>query len=308
MAERDRIEQLNQAVDAVLAGGEGPALLAALRDLPGPEFRARLKSELMKEARNMMTASYIRPGLRTVTPYLHVDGAGRFLEFVRQAFGAEETFRTGRPDGTVMHAEVKLGDSMLEVADAAPSAVGLHLYVPDVDDVYRRAVAAGGASLQAPRLQPYGDREAAVRDPFGNNWYIATHQGASYRPEGLHTLTPYLHPRGVGGVIEFVQKAFDAEVAERHESPDGVVQHAKIRIGDSLIEMGEPHGEWGAMPGTLHLYVEDADALYRRALEAGATSLYEPADTGYGDRGSGVVDPFGNQWYIHTYLSLSGGN
>lgn len=291
MAERDPMEQLNQAMEAVL------------RELPDPRFRARLKADLIEEARHMTASKHIRPGLRTVTPYLHVQGAAGFIEYVREAFGAEEISRTARPDGAVMHAEVKLGDSILEVADAPPTAVGLHLYVPDADEVYRRAVAAGGKTLHTPVDQPYGDREASVRDPFGNNWYIATHQGGWYVPEGLHSLTPYLHPRGVAGVIDFVQQAFGAAVVERDASPEGVVQHAKIRIGDSMIEMGEPHGEWQPMPGILHLYVEDADALYRRALDAGATSLYEPSNTSYGDRGSGVRDPFGNSWYIHTYLS-----
>ena len=79
--------------------------------------------------------------------------------------------------------------------------------------------------------------------------------------------------------------------------------HAKIRIGDSIIEMGEAHGQWGPMPATIHLYVSDTDAVYRQAMAAGAAkSLSEPADQPYGDRMAGVEDACGNRWYIATHM------
>src|SRR5439155_501428 len=77
-----------------------------------------------------------------------------------------------------------------------PALTGLHLYVPDADQVYRAALEAGADSLRAPVDQPYGDREASVRDVAGNHWYIATHQTGGHVPAGLGTVTPYLHPRG----------------------------------------------------------------------------------------------------------------
>jgi PhnB protein len=160
--------------------------------------------------------------------------------------------------------------------------------------------------------QFYGDREASVKDPGGNLWYVATHKwdaspeepAANFIPEGLRAVTPYLHPKGTGRMIEFLKQAFDAVEVQRHESPDATVMHAKIRIGDSILEMGEAHGEFGPMPATIHLYVNDTDATYQRALDAGATSIVPPADTPYGDRSAGVIDPSGNHWYIATRISV----
>jgi uncharacterized glyoxalase superfamily protein PhnB len=127
----------------------------------------------------MRAANPVPEGLRTVTPFLMVEGAARLIEFLRHAFAAEETSRTATPDGAVMHATVRIGDSTVEVADARgewramPSA--LHLYVGDVDATYQRALRGGAASVYEPADRFYGDREAGVRDPCGNVWFIATH-------------------------------------------------------------------------------------------------------------------------------------
>jgi uncharacterized glyoxalase superfamily protein PhnB len=150
--------------------------------------------------------------------------------------------------------------------------------------------------------QPYGDREGSVKDAFGNHWYIATHQGATYIPEGLRTVTPYLHARGADRLITFVKNAFGAEEVERDLGPQGTIVHAKLKIGDSILELGEAHEEFGPMASTLHLYVPDTDALYERALQAGATSIQPPADQPYGDRSAGVKDAFGNRWSIATHM------
>ena len=82
--------------------------------------------------------------------------------------------------------------------------------------------------------------------------------------------------------------------------PDGRIMHAQVTIGDSVVMMGEPSGEFKPMPGSIYLYVNDTDAVYKRALEAGATSFMEPADQFYGDRNAGVKDPSGNIWFIAT--------
>jgi uncharacterized glyoxalase superfamily protein PhnB len=179
-----------------------------------------------------------------------------------------------------------------------PTPTGLHLYVPDADQVYRRALEAGAESLHAPVDQPYGDREAGVRDVAGNHWYIATHQTGGHVPAGLGTVTPYLHPRGAPALIEFMKQAFGAEELEVHRSPEGTVVHAKVRVGGSVIEMGEAHGQWQPMPTMFYLYVDDVDACYRRALAAGATSQEAPALQPYGERRAAVRDAFDNQWYL----------
>ena len=83
--------------------------------------------------------------------------------------------------------------------------------------------------------------------------------------------------------------------------PDGTIMHAEVRIGDSLVMMGEPMGDGQPLFGSLYLYVHDVDAVYKRALQAGATSTSEPADQFYGDRSAGIKDPVGNQWWIATH-------
>lgn len=122
-------------------------------------------------------------------------------------------------------------------------------------------------------------------------------------PDGYHTVTPYLVVPGVAKLIVFLKQAFDAQEIERHERPDGTVQHAEVRIGDSIIMMGEPQPPQKPMPAMIYLYVADADALYQRALMAGATSVRAPADQPYGDRTGGVQDSCGNQWWVATRLA-----
>ncbi|HEY3269694.1 MAG TPA: VOC family protein [Geothrix sp.] len=126
-----------------------------------------------------MAVSPVPAGYHRVTPYLVVaDGEG-LLAFLRGAFQAEECSRTVRPDGSIANAEVRIGDSMVMVAQARepwkPMPAGFYLYVPDTDAAYAAALAAGGASLLEPADQFYGDRNAGVQDPWGNNWWIATH-------------------------------------------------------------------------------------------------------------------------------------
>jgi PhnB protein len=120
-------------------------------------------------------------------------------------------------------------------------------------------------------------------------------------PEGYHTLTPYIVVPGVAKLIDFLKEAFDAKELHRMAGPDGRIMHAELRIGDSPLMLGEPMGEWKAMPCLIYLYVEDTDAFYHRALKAGATSMMEPADQFYGDRNAGVKDAAGNLWWIATH-------
>lgn len=251
----------------------------------------------------------IREGFHSVTPYLVVEGAARFIDFMKQAFGAEEKLRVPIPDGILMHAEVRIGDSMIECGDGnrefPPRPSALHIYVPDADAVYQRALAAGATTLHEPVDQPYGDHEASVKDPFGNHWYIATHLTGGHIPEGLRAVTPYLHARRTDQLIEFLKQAFGAQEAGVYREPaDGPIVHAKIRLGDSIIEMGEAHGPYKPMPTGLHFYVPDTDAVYERAIEAGATPHRAPADQPYGERSGTVLDPAGNYWFIATPLPM----
>ncbi|HWN98618.1 MAG TPA: VOC family protein [Blastocatellia bacterium] len=317
MANGSLIEQLDEAVEAIIAHPGAPlprvsshiaaelGIAAELRDLPRAEFKARLKADLERKIAMTATATkQFREGFHTITPYLIVNEVVGLIDFVKQAFGAQELFRsTGSAGG--FHSEVRIGDSMIMLGGGGawrgtPTPTAIHLYVEDADAVYKQAVAAGATSLHEPVDQPYGDREASVKDLSGNHWYIATHKGAAHVPEGLRTVTPYLHPRGASQMIDFLERAFGAEEQSRAASPDGVIHHATVRIGDSMVEMGEAHGPWQPMPTTFYLYVNDVDAWYQRAIEAGAASRGEPADQPYGDRVGGVADPFENTWYLST--------
>ena len=236
-----------------------------------------------------------------------VDG---LIDFMTKTFGAKETFRGGPGSEGGVHCEVKVGDSMLMVGGGAagmkwrgsPMPSAFHIYVPDCDATYARAMQAGATSIDEPTDQDYGERSGTVKDASGNFWYIATYKGDSYKWEGAPTLQPYLHPLRAEPVLKFVKRAFGAEELGRYTAPDGVIHHTTVKIGNAFMEMGEAHGPYQPMPTMFYLYVEDCDALYKRALSAGATSISEPQDHPYGDRSGGVTDPFGNKWYIATHI------
>src|SRR5688572_5398835 len=119
-------------------------------------------------------------------------------------------------------------------------------------------------------------------------------------PEGYHTITPYLLVKGVARLLDYLEAAFGAEILSRMPAPDGSVMHAEVQIGDSKMMLGEATEKWEPRPGGFYMYVEDVDASYRRALDAGGISKREPTTEFYGDRSCGVEDPSGNQWWIST--------
>jgi len=322
MAERPVTDRLSELLDAVIARPDTPlppadpeiapllGIAVKLLELPDPDFKKRLKADLQRRAgMNVTTVNPIREGFHTLTPYIMVRQAAELIDFVKQAFLAEAVIH-GIGSAGGIHCEARIGDSMLMLGgggtwQGSPTPTALHFYVPNVDEVYERALRSGATSL-TELVEDYGDRFAAVKDPSGNEWYISTHLGPRYVPEGLRDVTIYLHPAGATKLIDFLKRAFGADEVARYDSADGVVQHAKLRIGDSIIEVGEAHGQWQPMPTAIYMFVPDGDAVYRRALEAGATSLWEPADQPYGDRNAGVQDPFGNQWFISTHIKDMG--
>jgi len=120
-------------------------------------------------------------------------------------------------------------------------------------------------------------------------------------PDGYHTVTPYLIVKGAAQLIDFLKEAFGAQETFRMPGGGGIM-HAELRIGDSAVMMSDAMAEFGPMPTMIHLYVEDVDAVYKRALQAGATPVQELKDQFYGDRAGGVRDAFGNLWYIATHV------
>ena len=273
------------------------------------EMHRRFNAMMKPTGEKKSAVNPIPKGFRTVTPYMIAADGPALLEFAKKAFGAEETFRAVGSAGG-LHGEVRIGDSMLMMGGgipgrefhATPNTHALHMYVEDADAVYERALAAGATSIDEPRDQEYGERSGSVKDPAGNFWYIATSKGETYVPKGLNNVNVYLHPLRAEPVINFLKRAFGAREIAKYASPDGVVHHAEIRVGDSVVEMGEAHGKYEPMPTMFYLYVPDCDAVYRRALAAGATSISEPKDHPYGDRSGGVKDTFGNQWHIATHI------
>ena len=331
MSEVELTERLDQAIEAMLRNPQGESpdvpeptisellrVAVELRHLPRADFKARLQDEL--ERKTLMSTkaqptqstesarSKIREGFRTVTPYLVVPDVHEEIAFITSTFGAQgKVYGLGSAGG--FHSEYRIGDSMLMIGGGGkgskwkgtPVPVSLHVYVADVDGVYQRALQAGAISLMEPTEMEYGERGAGIEDAGGNHWYLATAAGPNYVPEGVPDLMPYFHPIGAPKMIEFLKQAFDAKEVAVHQSPDGIVHHAKIMIGDSIVEMGEAHGPWQPRPMQFMVYVDDCDAWYARAMRAeGTISMGEPANAPYGGRTGTIKDPFGNTWYLSS--------
>jgi len=131
--------------------------------------------------------SYIPDGFNTITPFLIVDGADDLIEFIVEGLGGEQVFMMRTNDDRVSHATVKIGNSMIMIgdtmADMKPELAMLYLYVQDVDALYEKAIKAKAKSVQAPEDQFYGDRAAAVKDRWGNTWWMATQKEYVNRAE-----------------------------------------------------------------------------------------------------------------------------
>lgn len=129
-------------------------------------------------------------------------------------------------------------------------------------------------------------------------------------PAGYHTVTPAIVVRDAAQAIDFYKRAFGALEVSRMAGPDGKIMHAEIRLGDSVVMLGEENEQWGTKsplltngnPGSLHIYVDDADAAFQRAINAGATVRYPLEDAFWGDRYGKVTDPFGHEWGIATHV------
>ncbi len=321
-------EQLDQAIEAMLRNPEARpeavdsqiadllGLASDLRLLPRASMKSSLNDELVKatsidtaatetEADEELSDSASQPEYRTVTPYLTVPDVHEEIDFISKVFGAKgRIYGLGSAGG--FHSEYRIGDSMLMIGGGgkgaawkgSPAPGALHLYVENVDEVYQRALDAGATVLMPPTDQEYGERGAAIEDVAGNHWYVATATGPNYIPEGVPNLMPFFNPRGAPKMIEFMKQAFAAEEIAVYQSPDGIVHHAKIRIGDSVVEMGEAHDKWQPRAMVFMLYVDDVDAWYARAMATpGAVSAGAPAAQAYGRVGA-VKDPFDNLWYI----------
>jgi PhnB protein len=356
-----KIEQLNQAVDAMMARNDGKVskaaaeieplvrLAAEMRNLPRESFKARLKSELQRgRGKHMSTVAEPVAAVRvTASPRVAFRDPAKAIEFYKQALGAKETFRF-EVGGQIPHAEIMIGDSTIDITGEWPeggrfsaetlggSPISISVQVADVDAFAEHAVAAGMKLVREPKDQFYGHRDATLEDPFGYSWGVYTvkeemsgeemhrrMRGLTEGPEGgqigekapavnpirpgFRRVTPYLVAADGLSLLDFAKSAFGAEELVRAVMPTGV--HGEVRIGDSIVMMG------GGIPGkkfpgtlqpsALHIYVKDADAVYKQALAAGATSIDEPRDQEYGERSASIQDQAGNFWYIATQFGES---
>jgi PhnB protein len=121
-------------------------------------------------------------------------------------------------------------------------------------------------------------------------------------PEGHAALTPYLIVRDAPAFVVFLERAFGGRERMRIADSEGAIRHGEVEIGGSRVMLADATDESSLLPAMLHLYVEDVDGAYRKALDAGAHSLREPTDQYYGDRIAGVKDAFGNQWWIASHV------
>lgn len=359
MANNTQSEQLDKIVSALLGPPGAPVsradaarrfdmsfapifeVVRDLKDLPRPNFKARLKADLERRASMASSAKAVPEFRATITPYLSVKGAAAAIEFYEKAFGATELFRLNQPDGRIGHATIDIGGAKVYLADEFPetgfkspeslggSPVLIHVDVPDVDEAARRAVAAGATVVRPVADQFYGARAGQFRDPFGYTWHLSTRKedvspeemrrraaaseqqapveppaapGKAVNPirEGFHSVTPYVVISNAARWLDFVKRAFGAEEHFRAKRPgaEDVIMHAEVKIGDSMIEVADANPEYPPTPSTLLLRVSDPDAVYARAVAAGATVFDAVTDHDYGSRGGTVKDASGNRWHI----------
>ena len=121
-------------------------------------------------------------------------------------------------------------------------------------------------------------------------------------PDGYGTVTPYLTVDDPAPVIEFLKKVLDAKEIFAMRDDEGNIGHAEVKVGTSILMLGKAHDQWKSRPGNFYVYVEDCDAIYEKALAAGATSISKPETQFYGDRHGGVTDSQGNNWWVATHV------
>jgi PhnB protein len=318
MPDHDLTEQLDQAIESVLASTAAPPvrdpalaplmnIATALRHFPAEGFKERLKQDLERRAL-MPTATSTPVGFRTITPFLIHAQAPDLVDFMIKTFGAEELKRNtaGVPDG--FYSEVRIGDTVLMIAGGSAARRGnlpsaLHVYVDDCDAAWRRALDAGATTLMGsvgePADRPYGERSAYVEDAFGNYWYIATRLGPA--PERTGSVLPHVHPQKARPYIDFLTRAFGAEPMQIVEHA-GRVMHAAVRLGDAVLEMGEPDDRTGIPTNGLFVFVDDVDAAYARAVAAGATAIRPPDNEPAEMRSAIVRDPEGYLWWPASWM------
>lgn len=178
------------------------------------------------------------------------------------------------------------------------------LEVDDVESVYAD-LKEKGAHFRNEIVTGKGGKQVLLEDPSGNpiELFESTRDtDIQPIPEGYHTITPFILVNGANELIEFIKEAFNGVVTYMMKLDEGVVRHSTVKIGDSLVMVADGSRRNESVSAMLHLFVEDVDAVYKQALEAGGTSIRKPKDEFYGDRTAGIEDNWGNQWWIATHI------
>jgi uncharacterized glyoxalase superfamily protein PhnB/catechol 2,3-dioxygenase-like lactoylglutathione lyase family enzyme len=193
------------------------------------------------------------------------------------------------------------------LADGAKPEPGgwnrIQLAVDDLDAAISELRQAG-VDFRSDVVEGKGGRQVLLKDPSGNLVEVfEARRGDSVQriPPGFHTVTPFFSVDDVGAFAKFLEAAFGATLKNSMKSDDGVIRHATVQVGDSRLMISSGTDRYPSRPLATHLYVEDVDGLYERAMKAGARSLEAPTDQFYGDRRAGLEDRWGNHWWIATH-------
>jgi PhnB protein len=245
-------------------------------------------------------------GYSTVCPYIMVNDVEKQMQFLQTAFNATIKENLKGPDGLTMHGEVQIGNIVLLIGlqtKEIPAQPGMnYVYVDNVHQPYANAMGAGALSITQPTDRFYGVSEAGFKDLHGNTWWAAHFLiNESDDMYGYSTVCPYLVVTDVARQAEFLQTVFNAGVKDMAKQPEGEVVQAEMKIGDVVVIISKSSDELPAQPGMNYVYVNDVDDTYKKAINAGAASITEPAERFYGAKEGGFKDTEGNTWWVAQF-------
>jgi uncharacterized glyoxalase superfamily protein PhnB len=246
-----------------------------------------------------------------IFPVVRYQDARAAITWLARAFAFEKQAEHPGPDGTIGHAELRLGAGVIGISSATPpdngnpwSAVrqGLYVAVDDVDAHHERARRAGADIVAPLRDTDYGSRDYSARDPDGHLWGFGTY--AMGAQEGEPNIYPELRCPGGPAIVGWLARAFGFTTLVAIPGPDGATMHAEMRLGDGVIMLNVgsgDHGTWGDLTQATSVRIDDPDAHFARARAAGAAVVIPPMTTRYGARSYWARDPEGFLWGFSTY-------